>query len=562
MNITTNSNSSIVNFSYNEMKELMTDASKTMVPFKSFFINPTMNTKRDYPRQRHPKNTQWFGRGWGSHGGGRQKIDVPEDSAAGHLIQKLSDSNHIHIPLKDLAILAKVSLVEKTLSLINAKPFSYFTILNQNCNPLPKNLNEYMQYPMLIILAKGNFPIKINWTVIQAIFTAELTVALRREKLAFEVVGREGFGSLFPTLSCLDPGLRLDPGLLDADRGAICIFNTLLRIENFFKNTTLISRFKALTNVKQLADKLSKSNLDNLTMSLLAIYRRGEDVLDTETSGDRLPNIFKESLFDKISININHDVYKLSNRTHRNSNDDDGSDSDDDGSDSDDSGSDSDHHPASNLIINKISLESGMAALCMATEAAIHYGSLWSKDPSVPSSIDSKYSYFELTEVGGTDNIIDTARKYNNAIHGGHLLIMDAAPNPVNIKAPKSIDITKKYTAIIIDSTNITAHQTAIYIKQLNRYLVKNSFGGIGGVILLVESGSKHPTGGALIYGTVRIVGTRASVKTFMAVISARQHATGTNRLVSNEHTLRRQMRMEQLTVSSADLISFILKPA
>jgi hypothetical protein len=170
------------------------------------------------------------------------------------------------------------------------------------------------------------------------------------------------------------------------------------------------------------------------------------------------------------------------------------------------------------FAIKKISVLSGMAALRMATYYGMHYSYLLFTETACKTLKDANKidfipwaPYFELYHQL-------EALKFKN---GQNVLLFDGAPNPINIPEMqdkiKKLKVGDNFGAIIIDSTNLTSWEKASYLSKFKKYLAANpdpneSFGG---VLLMIDSASKHPTGGDLVHGVMRVCGNPASVEKF-----------------------------------------------
>lgn len=564
------------------LHSVMTLSAKSMVPFK-FFTEPAKVENRSYPRSDNPgfflfKDAQL---NTASAAGGRQHVDFA------HQVPQLCELfgvKHLDlkIPISDIAIVSKRAVCEETIRVF--KGCKQFNVLGGKPYPFEDKLYPEWPvygYPLLCVVGVGGAFTneKANtqgeWRVVQCVFGAVLTRLLRERYLGIEVVSREGFGSVFPTLADIPDGIRLDPGLLPPQEGAIAIAEALSFINGF------ILEMKEIVKKAGLPKCVAKMNgydsgplmaVDFLMSELHSLAqskpKAGPDAYaeivarftgkENECKLEYLDGEIKYLLKDAFPLIKKPKGLKLKRRAVLKEDSGYGSESDyeDEGEPEQSQSSqltqkhdialekfksktDKDEKELSvsgTLAIKKISVLTGMAALRMATL----YGMMYSKwlftktdlkatEEAKTSSIKTWAPYFELEH-----DFENLWKKVESNPQGIQVLLFDGAPNPINIPGhatetgsqPKKPSKTSKQKAvlntpnnlgaIIIDTTNLASWEKAQYLFMFQKFLVQpKNLEQPGGVILMIDSASKHPTGGDLVHGVMRVCGHPNSVEAF-----------------------------------------------
>ncbi|MFA5985526.1 MAG: hypothetical protein WC782_16025 [Methylococcaceae bacterium] len=569
-----------VSYGLQWLYSVMTVSARSMVPFK-FFTVPAKLTNRSYPRSENPGfflhkddklNTS-------PSAGGRKHVDyahqVPE------LCKLFGNNADLKIPFSDIAIASKRAVC--ILSIKAFKGSAHFKVLGGLPNPLPDKLYPDWPvhgYPLLCIIGKtegGAFSHdKINtqgeWRVVQCVFGAVLTGLLRSQFLAIEVVSREGFGSVFPTLADLPDGIRLDPGLLPPEAGALAIAEALVFLDGFISAMQKIGSPKCAVNMNGF-DAEPLNALDNLMSELLNFAltnaKAGPDAyadLVTKHRGketlcqlEYLDGDIQYQISDAFPLIKQAKFSKIKRRAPLKEDSGYGSESDyeedDEPEETETPQLDKTENPAlqkfksktdkgekeistyEDFAIKKISVLSGMAALRMATLYGMYYskwlfttGPFKNTEASLTSNVKTWAPYFELDHDFG-----NLWKKVESSPNGIHMLIFDGAPNPINIpdvsdksgpvsKKPSKakqhnpilLDVPKNLGAIIIDTTNLMSWEKAQYLAIFQTYLAQpQGLDQPGGVLIMIDSASKHPTGGDLVHGVMRVCGHKTSVEMF-----------------------------------------------
>lgn len=577
-----NGNNIAIHYGLKWLYSVMAVSSKSMVPFK-FFTEPDKLENRSYPRSDNPgfflfKDTQL---NTASSAGGRQHVDfahkVPQ------LCELFGKKNlDLKIPISDIAIISKRTICMEAVKI--SKASKHFKILGGTPTPFPLEDKLYPQwpvcgYPLLCIVGGqgGAFTHEKShtqgeWRVVQCVFGAVLTRLLRERFLGIEVVSREGFGSVFPTLADIPDGIRLDPGLLPPKEGALAIADALLFTDLFISEMQKKGMPKCAIKMNGY-DSGPLAAVDRLMSELHSLAqskpKAGPDVYadivtrhtgsETECKLDYLDGDVKYGIGEVFPILKRHKFKKIKPKKPLKEKSGYGSDSDyeEDEDEQEElekplpvknenialekfkSKKDIDEKELSvcgSLAIKKISVLTGMAALRMATL----YGMMYSKwlytktdlsktEEANSHKVTTWAPYFELEHDYG-----NLWKKVESSPKGIHVLLFDGAPNPINIPdhSSETGSQTKKYTktskqkpglaipnnlgVIIIDTTNLASWEKAHYLFIFQKYLAQSQNPEQpGGVILMIDSASKHPTGGDLVHGVMRVCGSPLSVETF-----------------------------------------------
>ncbi|MFY1828896.1 hypothetical protein ACN47A_23455 [Myxococcus fulvus] len=579
------------------LHQVMLASANSMVPFTRFSLGANLDS-RSYPRS--------FSRGFvlgrgkpvddSSKGGGRQLL-----SNEGGLYSLLAlfeeGCSGLPVPLSDIAIMSKRAVCQSVLDAFTQKGKSFHV---DGGTRLPMERGPGWQihgYPMLCIL--GNeaqvFPSKLNnqgqWRIIQCVFGARLTRAIRARRIGIEVVSREGFGSVFPTLADIPNGIRLDPGLLPPALGAEAIIEALDFTADFI-GAMLKVMPKVVPTKKPLIIKLIESlegygddqlaALDRLMSALHALTNNTPratpanyaDFLGTFNGG----GVACSWAFENAQVTYGlRDVVPRApgpKKKRKEEPEDSGY-----GSESEYEDDEPDVKPTKKLskgdgdkavevndrlVLKKASLVSGMAALRSATMFGMLYsnwlfsskGGAQLESQGKPLPILSWAPYFELDHEELYESL-DTKV-------GTRVLVFDGAPNPINILKTPFVS-QRELGAIIIDTTNNTTRERAEYLAFFQGFLATSKTSQAGGLLLLVESASKHPTGGDLVHGIMRVCGTPLSVRTFFDGLlkpqlkfkSKEGKAARELNVLSVEETRFRRMMLEQrLLMRNLDLFN------
>ncbi|WP_141330859.1 hypothetical protein [Myxococcus sp. AB025B] len=579
------------------LHQVMLASANSMVPFTRFSMGANLGT-RSYPRSYSPGFV--LGRGkpldTSSKGGGRQPL-----SNEGGMYALLSLFEEgcagLAVPLSDIAILSKRAVCQAVLAGFVRKGKSFHV---EGGTRLEMERGPGWQihgYPMLCIL--GNeaqaFPSKLNnqgqWRIIQCVFGARLTRALRARGIGIEVVSREGFGSVFPTLADIPNGIRLDPGLLPPGAGAEAIIEALdftgefitamLKVMPKVVPSKVPPVIKLITSLEGYGDD-QLAALDRL-MSALHALTNNSPKATAANYAELIGNFNGSGVACSWAFENNQVSYTLAGvlprvqgpkKKRKPEPDDSGY-----GSESEYEDDDSDLLPSrkptqgdgdtpvevnDRLVLKKASLVSGMAALRSATMFGMLYSN-WLFSSKGGARLDSQGEplpilswapYFELDH--------DELYASLDSKVGTRVLVFDGAPNPINIDNKPFVS-ARELGAIIIDTTNNTTLERAEYLAFFQGFLATSKTSRAGGLLILVESASKHPTGGDLVHGIMRVCGTPLSVQTFFDGLLKHQlklkskegkTARELNVLSSVETNFRRMMLEQRLLMRNLDLFN------
>jgi hypothetical protein len=530
-------------------------------------------------------------------GGRPSKGDANDISS---LCLRLGDSKR-KVPLSDISILSKRAICKQVID--NQPVFSHLKISGGTC-PTGYAYPEWSVYgyPMLCVLKKigsNDFPGDNNageWRIVQCVFGAELTRRIRAAKIGLEVVSREGFGSLFPTLADLGKGIRLDPGLLPPDKGYKEILDALKVVDQFITAANA-KTYQGLPEWAKKMGGMQKEHLqavDRLMSKLLASPPGGKEkelglyyASKFSNTKDEEFDVTLNPIQEPIAFSFKADI-AIEDPTKATLSRDEPSPEESFRfglGKSDGYGSESDYEEEEEgtkaviktkepwpYAIKKFSVITGMAALRMATLYGMQY-STWlftngkidgpPETATPPSIVEPWAPYFEL-DTKGLHEFLSPQTPYVR------VLIFDGAPNPINIPENASpLKKPKNMGAIIIDTTNNTSWEKAKYLYEFRDSLAQGS--EYGGVLVLVDSASKHPTGGDLVHGVIRVFGTKKSVIKFSEHLndfhlSANDYAAYGKTLLSDpEHDARRAMIAARLITRNRDVresLNIILRKA
>ncbi|MCP3062253.1 hypothetical protein LXT21_26030 [Myxococcus sp. K38C18041901] len=441
----------------------------------------------------------------------------------------------LRVPLSDIAILSKRAVC---VAVVESCKAVNFTI--SGGAPVEERRSPGWRihgYPMLCVIGRhaGGFPANQGqWRAVQCVFGAKLTQLIRAARIGLEVVSREGFGSVFPTLADLPNGIRLDPGLLPPEAGTLAIATALRFTDAFIsamrKSTAPLATIDGLGGM----DETKLAGVDRLMSALLELMRTSPalapgDCAAFVTKFDNRAASYSPAAIEGLveyhleGVPVPVGAIGLKDRSKQRGDWNYGSDSEDEGEWASPSKTpskgdgDADVVVANSIVVKKVSLITGMAALRMATSYGMRYSKwLYSDEGSLNESplkdtqwVGTWAPYFELDQ--------DELFKKLPSTNGVRVLIFDGAPNPINIPDAPSVFGQVGLGAIVIDTTNNTTREKAEYLSHFVGALARSQVrGAAGGVLLMVDSASKHPTGGDLVHGVMRICGTRGSVDTFI----------------------------------------------
>ena len=468
-----------------------------------------------------------------------------------------------------------------------------------------KNLSMLdSEYPLACFYIGGDLKKKSTgsnepkaWSrVLMCVFATTLNNAIARdpELNKLEVVAREGFGSVIPSISDVGDGFRLDPGLLSEEH-LPSVLEALRITENVYREM-LKKDEKALSNFLECYKKPdSLEAVDNLMQNLSFEYQNLKDPgkidanalvkailgkfeknngkdLFSKREDARLNNTMRISnISPVIHSKVTHNPDKMEEEYNYGY------------------GSGSEHEvevqkgveeqdsiPGTKLFISKKAFVSGMGAINITQEAAQRY-----IKGDVVTLADKAYFEMPLS----LKNVI-AQRKENNLTKNAQIILhSNPAANPKNTTLEDSLkevignekpdkfdsniknwletqgikkkDINSLVTSIkdkvavnIVDVTNIESRKIA---EEINKFAKKKKEDNQ--VLVLVESGSKHPTGGNLVYGVIRVVGNEKAVKDFNNVLEVEKEVKST-KLQYNEQMRRLAMQDLMMVPSNRHILA------
>ena len=578
----------LVKYDLKWVHDLLRASSGSMVGYSWFAEKGSGFTDhRSYPRSSQSSFTLGAFKTDDAKGGGRSheyELGVIMD------LGTLLGSKSRAIPLSDIAISSKRSLCTQVTGTKYKTLHTRGGVLEKGLIP---DFGAY-GYPMLCILGDPQsklFPVdQAEWRLVQSLFAAVLTYYIRSAGIGLEVVSREGFGSLFPTLADLPTGIRLDPGLLPPEAGAKAIQASLQVVDAFIEGVRKTPPWKSnpkwLGELGGMSDS-ALSGVDRLTSFLHAATHEKNDPAKCDyakllsqfngTGNEKcLPPLEK---WEKVSVEYTiasmgqvadqreANKFKRQKLLLR-----DAEGVADKEVDVEGYGSESDYDeeteddPPFTLHMKKYSVATGMAALRMAVRYGAEHSVMlctegkWApKEHKLITGVTTWAPYFELDY---TDLVKSVAAKSKEELS---LLVFDGAPNPINAgdKAPPSTK-AQQWGAIVIDTTNNTSREKAIYVLATRPMLAKpEETGGVGGLLILIDSASKHPTGGDLVHGVIRVCGTMAALTSFHKRLT--QHLKGDTfkaspqtLLLEKESKLRRAMLHARMFTRNLDIFRLV----
>ncbi|WP_375746439.1 C48 family peptidase [Corallococcus interemptor] len=557
---------------------VMSVSATSMVPFTFFSVGKAKG--RSFPSRSYPRSdTPGFILGKGgldsaSRAGGRHHVN---GASVFELCELFAPgTKDLEIPLSDIAIQSKRAVCVEVLRTYKGKNFRLSGGTPHRDSRTPDW--QIHGYPMLCIIGG---PSKVfpkdqgEWRALQCVFGAVLTQELRARALGIEVVSREGFGSVFPTLADLPDGIRLDPGLLPPDKGAAAIAAALTVTDQFITEMRKLKVPEAIGTLNgytalalEAVDRLMAVLHDHALntpranastyAAAVARYtgRPAECALPPvkATIAYEFPGVLPLAKGPKMKRLLESEESGYGS----------GSEYEDEAPPTpkkrDTSDGDEEVATPEGFTVKKISVLSGMAALRMATFYGMHYSkALFSASGSLKDSgltgtqlLNAWAPYFELDHEPIYQGIVSK--------NGVRMLVMDGAPNPINIPS-EAIPNQKRLGAVVIDTTNNTSSEKAEYLAFFQALLEQAPEPKKpGGLLFMVDSASKHPTGGDLVHGVMRVCGTRVSVRAFFNSF-LKPHLTlmsnsayGLTVLDENETLARRAMLENRLVMRNGDL--------
>lgn len=546
---------------------LMRASSGSMVPFTCFSLSPKIKTDRSYPRSY-------------STGFTIEKTVFSEDSAGGRLptedgsayavCELLSDEMRA-LPLADIAILSKrntILLVQR-----RATRLKHLNLLGGSDRDSGLGW-QIFGYPMLCVMAKAPFPKELvqgYCRLMQCVFAAALTREIRSRGIGLEVVAREGFGSLFPTLADLPQGIRLDPGLLPPEPAADAIAVCLTVLDDFLGCVLTSKPSPKRDDWVQKMNGMGAAQLnavDRLTHLLHEFAASGKGAgkdyavaVAAMSDGACMFELPPLGHAPRVGYSVACDGLVVGRKprekaqTSRDTGYGSESDDEDDAVESTPLPpprdralkSEADVGPSPKFLIRKYSVISGMAALNMAVVYGAKFSSVLLTGHK-QTGIGTWAQYFELEMFGLFKQIRDKV--------GVNVLVCDGAPNPINIPEPSTPINCTALAAVIVDTTNNTTREKARFLAVFKRMLAP------GGIVILVDSASKHPTGGDLVHGILRVYGSPGAVEQFDAMYMQPHLSEGSawqqTLLNPLETEIRKLMLVGRLVMRNRDLFESV----
>ena len=564
-----------IKFDSTWISKLMATSCDSLVPFQYYGLGWVEHAvqSRIYPRSYHkpirigPKTYE------DPKFGGRSRMDKKMaerlEWAMDELYALVDQQNCIDrtCRLGDLLIFHK-----RTFTRMVVEQFKGLTLecLNRLADKSLYTTGGLFEYPLLCIYFTDHFAsTSTNFAnrkqgyarICQVYFAALLNRRLLEAACPIEVVSREGFGSCIPAVSDLGDGIRLDPGFLPLECTVI-VLDTLKATDAFMDFVMTESRS---TEVASLADNLcgfgaeQLLDVDKLMFALTCsdLNRLKHDqvlgVLKKPSSAKgEPPNRFASNVTFTITVAdvpalppeiVGHVLHEISEPTE---------DAYGYGSDSDDEFATPEiEELEDDFCIRKAAFISGIGGIRLINYLSkIYIKQLPTKFKSKVSADDigklqpaSHYAYyFEL----------DDLDKVTGVSH------FNAAPDARSNKDAQLPQIGDDLVCTI-DVTNVTTAEKGDYVCQ---HILKCS--GAGSefkLLILEESASKHGTGGDLVYGVARVIGRKAAVKYFFAILAA--HLSDADKefttvLEGSEHKVRRLLQRRHLMPRNRDLVSYV----
>ena len=494
------------------------------------------------------------------------------------LYQNLKNSPSI---FSDLLILHKRFLTNK---IVKAK-------LNFKYLDIPEHLHGKYQYPLLCIYFKENTWTFINKnhsmgfsSFVQALFTALLNDTLIKNDYPIQVITREGFGGVIPSTSELGNGFRLDPGLLP-EKTSDLILEVLSKLDDFlselFNKTKINSNlsiletlFSSLSTYENSGEKLKL--LDRVLRNISCHLQNGSSLihLNLKKIGKILTTtdvIQQDLLLEKIfELEVKIQEFRnlpLSSKEKSNQSNDDGygSSSEEEWTEEEEKEEEEEEEENSNnRILKKFTFVSGMAALNIMDFTACRYSIiLYRKMPNLfDTEISGPYAphfpYFELKPIlsDWRKNLLLKNELPDLVFKGIHH--WNPAPNPRNIPGSEP-DLESLIEIVDVTNTTTSERKKIIFDRiqnpQIPKALRKYR------MLFLVSSGSKHPTGGDLVYGEAVVIGTKKAVDQCSQILNEHlnndpnsENSPMSTVLKPSEHELRRTFNSLQLKPKNRDL--------
>jgi hypothetical protein len=566
----------VIRYDFAWVFQVMQASSTSLVPFSFFSERVRLLDQRSYPRSNNPGFTLWKEQLTESSSGGRRPdIDTSQTYA---LCELLGDEGR-PIPLSDIAIMSKRAVC----GLVRKNGWRHLQVLGGPLDHEDERLPARWAvhgYPMLCVMGNDwrsaekspTFPRdQAEWRVVQCVFGAVLTREIRRLGIGLEVISREGFGSLFPTIADLPKGIRLDPGLLPPDeRGVEAIEVTLGVVDLFIralqgeKMPPWIDRLngfndEALAGVDRLMSHLHEYTLKKPTAPGDAYAEHVASLTSNKASEAALPLPDNAEIRYGVpnALGLGEGTRVKPEPKYK---DESGYGSESDYEDDVDEPEPQQVPKA--IAIKKVSVITGMAALRMATLYAMAYSN-WlhakggkhgtaSEDNVLENALSRWAPYFELDP----DKLFALLPHERQV--GVRVLLFDGAPNPINIPDATPGTPLTDMGAVVVDTTNNTSQEKAAYWETFRECLVPQGVKGGGGLLILVDSGSKHPTGGDLVHGVIRICGPRRSVAFFIDQLLDAHHGKFGNKdqstLSYKDTGVRKEMNRGRLVMRNKDL--------
>ena len=559
----------IIEFDSMFVMNLMAASIDNLVPFKYYGLG--------YPRGPDDRR---YGRSGGTEilidgsiktdakSGGRRRLQSPKSNAVSLAMRELFPESLGPNSIDPSCRLSDVLIVHKRrfADLVVAK----MRLKNLDCRntlavPSLYGLGQKLKpeivlrsYPLLCIYAKNEKFKKNGYPrLFQVVFTGLLNKNLMAANFPIEVVAREGFGSCIPSTADVGDGIRLDPGLLPPSCIPV-VCTTLTMLDDFLADDELTSaqilrlqnalsgfgeeQLKLIDHLLMALTKteLLQKNWQKSVFSALKSPGKAAGVLPKrfEKSKNYDPcNSFRIEVCDLPPIPLYHPREKLDTLKERSGTDGYGSDSE---------GEFEGLQPQGNakFVIRKAAFVSGMATLNIVSALSTRYCVEKLKDKAATKTAKVTAGYFEAADAG----------------LGDHPMIchFNAAPNPTNALDFGRLPKFGEFLITTIDTTNIT---TAEKCEFINGHIMACQGGNfVDHLLILVESASKHPTGGDLIYGVVRLIGGKDAVDHFYDSLKDELEADTayTSVLLENEHELRQQMLDSHLVARDRDFLALV----
>ena len=544
-------------FSSDWMWKMMYISSNSQVPFNFYGAgNPVIKKDRSYPRA--AKTSIFIGdrlRENDDKYGGRLRFDATEGSA--EYYQEFQNDTEESLALSDLMIWYKRGFTQKVIDGYKNNGFLYC----ENRAKAHKNSQTALHdYPMLCVyFGSGN----TEWLrayekgyarIAQIYFTARLNNLLLSKKCIMEVVAREGFGSFFPTTSDLGDGFRFDPGFLPLEY-VTEVIKALKDVSEFFselieKEAALFEKWKGAAQDYKAKLIGAAKNLDGNDSGQLiyidqCIFALSAEMANNQLSFDDCVKLISKPETKKnpplrelysvcYKMQINTPAIKTDPKIKKQKTEEDGY-----GSESDDEF----EGPAVKIVIRKAAFISGMAALQIINELARQYtqsdaGPLdkLNRQEEAGKKIHAYY-YFECMKL----------REHPDVAH------YNMAPNPKNYSAAP-VPAVGEFVVLTVDATNASVADKAALIDT---FIEKGPTAKQ--LLILEESGSKHPTGGDVVCGVIRCIGTKAATADFFALLKKHLDDDGgrTSVLDKAEHEFRKALKQHHLITRNRDIVAY-----